>query len=80
MSSPTFGIEITRLDNEPHPAVKADMAVIGLVGTAPGADAEKYPLNDPVLVFSDDATAVTGLGTEGTLAGQLELINAQPAW
>jgi phage tail sheath protein FI len=77
MSSPTFGIEITRLDNEPHPAVKADMAVIGLVGTAPGADAEKYPLNDPVLVFSDDATAVTGLGTEGTLAGQLELINAQ---
>jgi uncharacterized protein len=77
MSSPTFGIEITRLDNEPRPAVKADMAVIGLVGTAPGANAEQYPLNDPVLVFSDYAAAITGLGTEGTLAGQLELINAQ---
>ncbi len=77
MSSPTFGIEITRLDNEPRPAVKADMAVIGLVGTAPGANAEQYPLNDPVLVFSDDAAAITALGTDGTLAGQLELINAQ---
>lgn len=77
MSDPTFGISITRLDNEVRPAVKADMAVIGLVGTAPSANAGQYPLNDPVLVFSDDATSITALGTDGTLAGQLELINAQ---
>lgn len=77
MSDPVFGIGIQRIDNEPRPASVADMAVIGLVGTAPDADADDFPLNDPVLIFSDDAAAVTALGETGSLAGQLELINAQ---
>ena len=39
MSDPTFGISITRIDNEPRPAVWSDMSVVGLIGTAPAADA-----------------------------------------
>lgn len=77
MSNPTFGISIERQDGEPRPATRADMAVIGLVGTAPDADAQAYPVNDPVLIFSDDAEALAGLGATGSLAGQLGLINSQ---
>lgn len=77
MFDPTFGISITRVDNEPRPAVGADMSVIGLVGTAPDADAAAFPLNTPVLIFSDDAAALENLGATGTLAPQLPLINAQ---
>ena len=77
MSDPTFGISITRLDNEPRPAVKADMAVIGLVGSAPLANASTFPLNDPVHIFSNDATAIAALGATGTLPAQLALINDQ---
>lgn len=77
MTEPTFGISITRVDNEPRSAIVADMSVIGLVGTAPDANAETFPLNDPVLVYSDDAAALAALGAEGSLAGQLDLINSQ---
>lgn len=77
MSEPTFGISITRKDGEPRPAVTADMAVIGLVGTAPDADASAFPLNEPKLIFSDSATVAEDLGATGSLAGQLDLINAQ---
>jgi len=77
MSNPTFGISIQRQDGEPRPASTADMAVIGLVGTAPDADAAAYPINDPVLIFSDNADAIADLGETGSLAGQLGLINAQ---
>lgn len=77
MSDPSFGISITTLDNEQRPAIAAVLSIIGLVGTAPGADASLYPINDPVRIFSDDAVAVTKLGLTGTLAGQIALINAQ---
>ncbi|WP_099867921.1 phage tail protein [Pararhizobium haloflavum] len=77
MSDPTFGLSITRVDNEPRPAVGADLSVIGLVVTAPDADATRFPLNTPVLVFSDDATLEEDLGTTGSVAHQLDLINAQ---
>lgn len=77
MAEPIFGIGITVLDNEPRPAVKTDMSVIGLVVTAPDADPTLYPYNDPVQIFSDDATAIAALGLTGTIAGQIDLINAQ---
>jgi phage tail sheath protein FI len=77
MSLPTFGLSFERVDAESRPAVVADMAVIGLVGTAPAADASRYPLNTPVLIFSDDLAATGELGVTGTLPGAVELINAQ---
>jgi phage tail sheath protein FI len=77
MADPTFGISITRIDNEPRPAVWSDMAVVGLIGTAPDADAEMFPLDTPVFMYSDDAAKLAALGVTGTLQDALGLINAQ---
>jgi phage tail sheath protein FI len=77
MSDPTFGISITRIDNEPRPAVYSDMSVVGLIGTAPEADPNVFPLDTPVFLYSDDREKRTVLGTEGTISDALTLINAQ---
>ncbi len=44
MSDPTFGLSITRVDNEPRPAILTDMSIVGLVYTAPDADPAAFPL------------------------------------
>ena len=77
MSDPTFGISITRIDNEPRPAVWSDMSVVGLIGTAPNASADVFPLDTPVFMYSDDAAKRTALGSQGTIPDALNLINAQ---
>lgn len=77
MSDPTFGISITRIDSEPRPAVWSDMSVVGIIGTAPAADATKFPLNTPVFMYSDDAKMLAKLGASGTLADAVEGVNAQ---
>ena len=74
---PTFGMTITQVDNEPRPAVAADLSTIGLVVTAPDADAGLYPLNTPVMLNSADSDAVTALGNTGTIQHQIGLIEAQ---
>lgn len=51
-------------------------AIIGLVATAPNADAEAFPLNVPVLL-TNPAGAVGKAGTGGTLAGALAAISKQ---
>jgi phage tail sheath protein FI len=78
MTEPTFGITITRDDNEARPVVASDMSVVGLVAPAPLADATAFPLNTPVLMYSSDKTALTKLGA-GDLAEQITLINDQLA-
>jgi uncharacterized protein len=77
MSDPTFGISVTRIDNEPRPAVFSDMSVVGIIGTAEDADATAFPLNTPVFMYSDDASKLTLLGDTGTLRDAVNLINAQ---
>jgi phage tail sheath protein FI len=77
MSDPTFGISITRIDNEPRPAVWSDMSVVGLIGTAPEADASAFPVDTPVFMYSDDVAKRHALGTTGTIPEALNLINAQ---
>jgi phage tail sheath protein FI len=77
MTDPTFGIPITRIDSEPRPAVWSDMSVVGIVGTAPAADADVFPLDEPVFMYSDDATKLLGLGTTGTIPDALASINSQ---
>jgi phage tail sheath protein FI len=77
MSDPIFGIGITRNDNEPRPAVKSDMSVVGLVGTAPDALDDVFPIDTPVLLFSDDAAKLTALGNTGTLPDAIAGINDQ---
>ena len=58
-------------------AVAADLSTIGLVVTAPDAAALTYPLNTPVLINSADDTATDALGATGSIANQIDLINAQ---
>ncbi len=77
MSDPTFGISITRIDNEPRPAVYSDMSVVGIIGTAPDADAAVFPLNSPVFMYSDDPVKYAGLGASGTIKDAIDIINAQ---
>ncbi|MEY4952840.1 MAG: hypothetical protein RL299_1264, partial [Pseudomonadota bacterium] len=47
------------------------------IGTSEDAVALDYPLNEPVRIFSNDATALTALGVDGTLGPAVNLINAQ---
>lgn len=77
MADPTFGISITRVDNEPRPAIFADMSIVGLVFTAPEADSDKFPLNIPVQFYSDDREALAAMGKDGTGWWAVELINQQ---
>ncbi|MBY0401806.1 phage tail protein [Myxococcota bacterium] len=77
MPDPTFGISLARIDNEPRPAVWSDMSVVGLIGTAPDADADDFPLNTPIFMYSDDAAKLTALGATGTLRDAIKLIAAQ---
>lgn len=79
MTEPTFGITITRDDNEARPVVASDMSVVGIVGTAPDADADVFPLNERVLVYSSDATQLAKLGATGTIIDAIKLLNAQLA-
>lgn len=50
----------------------AQTAVIGLIGTAPDADAAKYPLNKPILILRPQDAA--DLGADGTLADAIDSI------
>lgn len=50
----------------------AQTAVIGLIGTAPGADATRYPLNKPVQILRP--ADADGLGTAGTLLDAIDSI------
>lgn len=80
MTDPTFGLSITRIDNEPRPTIAAIMSVVGILGTAPDADAGEFPLNTPVEVFSNDAAKAALLGDAGasnTIRDALDAINDQ---
>lgn len=77
MSEPIFGISIQRVNDGPRPAVFSDMSVVGLVGTAPQANPDVFPLNTPVFMFSDQIAKLTALGLEGTLPDALDGINDQ---
>ncbi len=77
MSEPVFGLTFTQISEGARPAVTSDLSVVGLVGTAPLADAGRYPLNTPVQIFSDDAVARTALGLTGTLADAVAGVHDQ---
>lgn len=77
MTTPNFGLQIIREDNEPRIGINADMSVVGIIGTAPAADADDFPLNTPVSLYSNDADKMTALGATGTLPTAIRLINDQ---
>lgn len=63
------GVEVLEIDAGPRPIRTVRSGVIGIVGTAPDADATAFPLNTPVLVAGSRGEAAkldtvgTGLGT-----------------
>jgi hypothetical protein len=67
------GIFVSEPATGARPILPASLAVIGLVATAPDADAAYFPLNGPALVTNPRA-ALAKAGTQGTLAKALAAI------
>lgn len=60
------GIEVINIDDGLRPIRTPKSSVIGLVGTAPKADATRFPINTPILITGSLREAAK-LGSEGTL-------------
>lgn len=67
------GVRVVELDIGSRPIKTVESAVIGIVGTAPQADADAFPLNKPVLVIGDRKHAKL-LGELGTLPQAIDAI------
>lgn len=65
------GIEILEIADGIRPIRAARSSVIGVIGTAPGADPDAWPLNKPVLIKGRRADAA-GLGATGTLPAAID--------
>ncbi len=65
------GVEVVEIDTGTRPIRTVRSSVIGLVGTAHDADADKFPINTPVLVAGRRSDAA-GLGDAGTLAAAID--------
>lgn len=70
-----MGIKHIRDGLEPIAANGADMGIIGIVGTAPGANPAIFPYDDPVEFFTNDTAMLQALGTLGTLADAVAAIS-----
>jgi hypothetical protein len=72
------GVEVLEIDAGPRPIQTVRSSVIGLIGTAPKADADAFPLNTPVMIAGsrrEAAKLMSGAGTdEGTLPGAIDSI------
>lgn len=74
------GVEVVEVDGGARPIRTAASSVIGIVGTAPRADAAAFPLNTPVLIAGSRAeaakllSAVAGADGDGTLPDAVDSI------
>ncbi|NOU49483.1 phage tail protein [Pseudoalteromonas sp. JBTF-M23] len=71
MSQFLHGVEVIEAQSGTRPIKTVKSSVIGVIGTAPAADADKFPLNTPVLIAGKRAEAAP-LGTEGTLPAAMD--------
>lgn len=65
------GTRLSESNETPVLVQVAQTAVVGLLGTAPDADADKFPLNTPVLLKGTPTDAV-GIGDTGTLKDAID--------
>lgn len=69
------GAEVLEVDDGLRPIAIVETAIIGLIGTAPDADADAFPLNEPVAIIGNPRQAakldLTGDG-EGTLKDAID--------
>lgn len=70
------GVEVVELTQGVRPLQTVRSAVIGLIGTAPNADAAIYPLDEPVLISGSRSKAEL-LGAGGTLPDAMDAIFSQ---
>lgn len=70
------GVRVFELNDGTRPIRTVSSSVIGMVCTASDADAEKFPLNTPVLLTNVQA-ALDKAGDQGTLARSLQAIADQ---
>ncbi len=70
------GVRVHEINEGTRPIRTVATAVIGLVATAPEADAEAFPLDTPVLL-TDLYAAIGKAGSGGTLARSLRAIVAE---
>lgn len=74
------GVEVVNIDDGARTVTIPATSVIGIVGTAPRADAATFPLNTPVLVANSRSmaakllSAVAGADGDGTLPDALDSI------
>lgn len=73
------GAEVLNVASASQSAATIDTAVIGLVGTAPYADPDLWPLNTPVLVSGDNVSLIAAL-TANALANQGDVGTLFPAF
>ncbi|MCL6230196.1 phage tail sheath subtilisin-like domain-containing protein [Bartonella bilalgolemii] len=74
------GVEVVEVDDGTRPLRAVQSAVIGIVGTAPDADEQVFPLNTPVLIAGSlsQAAKLDKTGKQrGTLPNALDLIFKQ---
>ena len=71
------GVEVIEVTSGARAIRTVASSVIGLIGTAPDADATAFPLNTPVLLAGYQPTLVAKLGTDGTLASAIDGIYDQ---
>lgn len=65
------GVEVLEIDAGPRPIQTVRSAVIGIVGTAPRADASAFPLNTPVLIANSRSAAALLTANAGSDDGSL---------
>jgi phage tail sheath protein FI len=77
MADPVFGISIRKVDEGARPVLAADLSTIGIIGPAPLADVNVFPLDTPVFLNSNDHTKTRKLGEMGYLSDAVRGINDQ---
>lgn len=71
------GVKHLRDGIEAQAVLGADMSVIGIIGTAPNADAGVFPVDTPVMLYTSDREKRAALGVSGTLVDALAGVSAQ---
>lgn len=76
------GVRVVEIDEGTRPIRTVETGIIGVVGTAPDADASLFPLNEPVLIIGSRTKAAkldTAGNGQGTLPGVMDAIFDQIA-
>ncbi len=71
------GVRVIDAGETTTPIIAADMSPIGMVVTAPEADNDAFPLDEPVHFYSNDTAKTALLGSSGTALGAIDAINDQ---